>query len=363
LADAAVPFRFLDALEVLASALDDEARLSPAGRLSRHAELIERLVIQGRLQQQLQRHPEIADLPIRAPVVVTALPRTGTTLLHNLLAEHSDLRGPALWELMYPVDPTGAPGTTNQHLRDETARQRAWVTQRAPAAVAAHHQDAGRPDECRHLMERAFRSFVDMMGNRVPRFERWLMSSDMAEAYAYHRLQLQHIVWRIPAERLVLKDMLHLYFLPELLREYPDAKVIVLHRNPLEQVPSAISLALAYRPLSATAIDVAEERQRWLDHLADGVTRMMRVRPLLPADRILDIAYPRLLAQPMDVLAEIVEFADIPLTRRDEERMSTYLADNPQNKHGVHHYSLEQFGLTPEDIERHFADYRAAFGV
>ena len=65
----------------------------------------------------------------------------------------------------------------------------------------------------------------------------------------------------------------------------------------------------------------------------------------------------------MDVLAEIAEFADIPLTGRDEQRMSTYLADNPQNKHGVHHYSLEQFELTPDDIERHFADYRAAFGI
>ena len=362
LADAEVSFRFLDALEVLASALDDEARLSPAGRLSRHSELIERLVIQGRLHQQLQHHPEIADLPIRAPVVVTALPRTGTTLLHNLLAQHSRLRGPALWELTYPVDPAGAPGTTNRHLRDETARQRVWVAQHAPAA-AAHYQDADRPDECRHLMERAFRSFVDMMGNRVPRFERWLMRSDMAGPYAYHRLQLQHIVWRIPAERLVLKDMLHLYFLPELLREYPDAKVVILHRSPLEQVPSAISLALAYRPLSSTAIEVADESQRWLDHLADGVKRMMRARPLLPAGRILDITYPRLLAQPMDVLTEIAEFADIPLTRRDEQRMSTYLANNPQNKHGVHHYSLEQFKLTPDDIERHFADYRAAFGV
>src|SRR5262245_64018838 len=256
LADAEVSFRFLDALEVLASALDDEARLSPQVRLSRNAELIERLVLQGRLHQQLQRHPEIADVPIQSPVVITALPRTGTTLLHNLLAEHSQLRGPALWELMYPVDPAGGPGTTNQHLRDETARQRAWVEEHAPAAAAAHYQDADRPDECRHLMERAFRSFVDMMGNRVPRFERWLMRSDMAEPYAYHRLQLQHIVWRIPAERLVLKDMLHLYFLPELLREYPDANVIILHRDPFEQVPSAISLTLAYRPLSTTHIDV-----------------------------------------------------------------------------------------------------------
>jgi len=363
LADAEVSFRFLDALEVLASALDDEARLSPEGRLSRNAELIERLVLQGRLHQQLQHHPEIADVPIRSPVVVTALPRTGTTLLHNLLAQHSQLRGPALWELMYPVDPAGAPGSANQRLREETARQRVWVAQHAPAAVAAHYQDADRPDECRHLMERAFRSFVDMMGNRVPRFERWLMRSDMAEPYAYHRLQLQHIVWRIPAERLVLKDMLHLYFLPELLREYPDAKVIILHRSPLEVVPSAISLALEYRPLSTTVIEVAEEGRRWLDRLADGVERMMRDRLSLPAGQILDIAYPRLLAQPMDVLSEIAEFADAPLTRRDEQRVSTYLANNPQNKHGVHHYSLEQFKLTPDDIERHFAGYRAAFGV
>jgi len=363
LTDAEMPFRFLDAAEVLASSLDEEARLSPAGRLARKAELIERLVIQGRLHQQLQRHPAIADLPIRAPIIITALPRTGTTILHNLLAQHAHLRGPALWELMYPVDPAGAPAAAHQHLRDETARQREWVAQHAPAAVAAHHQDADLPDECRHLMERSFRSYVDMMGSRVPRFERWLIRSDMAETYAYHRLQLQHIVWRIPAERLVLKDMLHLYFLPELFREYPDAKVVVLHRNPLEQVPSAISLALAYRPLASTAIDVAEESRRWIDRLADGVERMMRARASLPAGRVLDIAYPRLLAQPMEVLAEIAEFADLPLTGHDEQRMAAYLADNPQNKHGVHRYSLEQFALAPGDIDRRFAGYRAAFGV
>jgi hypothetical protein len=212
-------------------------------------------------------------------------------------------------------------------------------------------------------MERAFSSFLDMMGNRVPRFEEWLMRSDMAGPYAYHRFQLQHIIWRIPAERLVLKDMLHFYFLPEVLREYPDAKVVILHRSPFEHLPSAISLALAYRRLSSTAINVAEESQRWLDRLADGVERMMRVRPLLPAGRILDVTYPRLLAQPMDVLSEIAQFADIPLTRNDEQRMSTYLANNPQNKHGVHHYSLEQFKLTPDDIERHFGEYCMAFGV
>lgn len=358
-----VSFRFLDALEALAGSLDEDARLSPSGRLSRHAELIERLVIQGRLEQQLQLHPEIADQPIRAPVIIAALPRTGTTLLHNLLAQHSHLRGPALWELMYPVDPAGGPVGAYQHLKDETARQRAWLAQHAPTAVAAHYQDADRPDECRHLMERAFRSFADMMGNRVPRFERWMMRSDMAEPYAYHRLQLQRIVWRIPAERLVLKDMLHLYFLPEVLREYPDAKVIILHRNPLELVPSSISLALAYRPLGTSEIDRAEEGQRWLQRLADGVERMMQGRPSLPANQILDIQYRRLVEQPMDVLQEIGEFVDMPLGRGDEQQMSTYLVENPQDKRGVHRYSLDQFGLTPDAVDRRFANYRAAFGV
>jgi len=361
-AEGKVSFAFVDALEVFARALDDEAHLSAAGRFSRYAALIERLVIQGRLQQQLERHPEIADVPIRSPIIIAALPRTGTTLLHNLLAQHSDLRGPALWELMYPVDPCGCNGNY-AHLRDETARQRAWVARQAPAAVAAHFQEADRPDECSHLMERAFRSFLDMMGNRVPRFERWLMRSNLAGAYAYHHLQLQHIVWRIPAERLVLKDMLHLYFLPDVFREYPDAKVVLLHRSPFEQVPSAISLALAYRRLSSTAIDPAEESQRWLDRMADGVGRMMQVRPLLPAARILDVTYPRLLAQPMDVLAEIAQFADIPLTGHDEQRMSSYLANNPQHRHGVHQYSLDQFKLTPDAIEKAFGDYCRAFGV
>jgi hypothetical protein len=260
---------------------------------------------------------------------------------------------------MYPVDPAGAPGSSHLHLREETVRQRAWVTQHAPAAAAAHFQEADRPDECSHLMERAFSSFHDMMGNRVPRFEQWLIRSDMAGPYAYHRLQLQHIMWRVPAERLVLKDMLHFYFLPE----YPDAKVVVLHRSPFEQVPSSISLALAYRRLSSTALDVAEESQRWLNRLADGAERMMQVRALLSSAQILDVAYPRLLERPMDVLADIAQFADLPLTGQDERRMSTYLANNPQHMRGVHEYSLEQFKLTPDDIEQHFADYCAAFAM
>ena len=83
----------------------------------------------------------------------------------------------------------------------------------------------------------------------------------------------------------------------------------------------------------------------------------------MPAAQILDVTYPRLLNEPMDVLTEVAEFADIPLTRRDEQRMSRHLADNPQHKHGVHRYSLERFKLTPADVERRFADYRAAYGV
>jgi Sulfotransferase family len=359
-----VNFCFLDGLAELSRSLDAEAELSPRGRQWWHDVLVERLIIQGRLQQQTARHPEILRLRVPPVLFVLGLPRTGTTLLHNLLAQHSQLRAPALWELTYPVDPDGGQAARGeQRLRAAVARQMKRRERIMPQAMAAHYMHADRPDECRILMQHSFRSVVDAVGNKVTGYERWLMNCDMIEPYRYHRQQLQNILWRVPAERLVLKDIYHLWFLPALLRVYPKARFIIIHRNPLELVPSAASLSALCRPASSESIDYAEEGRRWLSRLAQGAGRMMAARTGIAPDYILDIRYPRLLADPLGLIAEIAEFAGITMAPLDRTRMSRYLKANPQHHRGRHHYSLSQFSLSASEVNREFAAYRAAYGI
>ncbi|MEU6285750.1 sulfotransferase [Streptomyces sp. NPDC047028] len=356
-------FQFLDGLEALLNTLREDPQLTPQAAETRAATLVERLVLQERMKQKERMHPEIKDVGIPDPLYIMGLPRTGTTLLHNLMAQHSGLHAPALWELMFPTDPHGQRSHCPERLRTEAGQRMLRRERKFPKAMAAHYMNADRPDECRILMERSFRSMVDANQLRDARYQRWIVGSDMAGPLQYHRRQLQHILWRIPGPRPVLKDIYHMWFLPEVLQVYTDARIVILHRDPLECIPSAISHSLLYRSHPPTKREMARICDRWVHLLAEGTARMMAARSSLAPDQFLDVAYPQLLADPMLTVERVADFAGLVTTAADIQLASWYLAENPQGGRGQHNYTLEELGLTRQGINHAFADYRERFGA
>ena len=353
---------FLDALGVLADALDGQANLTPAGRVAVRGALVGALSTQLRLADAVARSPEITSTPVDRPVFVTGLLRSGTTLVHNLLALHPDLRAPALWELMNPV---GERADAEAYERLATAAQ-AYVEEYyrvAPDLPKIHFLDARRPDECHRLTGNTFTTMVYEMRYRVPAYAGWLAGQDHVPAYRFHRAQLQAILWRRPGGPAVLKDPFHVWQLPALVSVYPDTRIVQMHRDPAVTVPSTCSLCVAVRVARTDAIDRAEIGRHWLGRVEAALTALPAVRTALAAKPVLDVRYTDLVADPMGTIGQICDFIGAPLTATAERAMRAYLEQNTATTHGRHRYEAADFGLDEADLRRRFADYRHQYGV
>lgn len=357
------PLRHLDALARLAAALDTEARLSAAGRPAVRAALVGALATQLRVAAAHREHPEIGRIPVAAPVFVIGLLRTGSTLVHNLLAQHPALRVPALWELMHPVsdDHTEAGFA---RLADATQTYVTEYYRVAPRLPAVHFLDARRPDECHRLTGNTFQTMVYEARYRVPSYSRWLAGADLTASYAEHRAQLQAILWRIPGGTVVCKDPFHLWSLPALAAAYPDARYIHLHRDPTEAVPSTCSLCVAIRMARSDRLDLPEIGRHWLAQIERAVRLAAAARRGPLAGRpVLDVRYRDLVRDPLGVLGTVCDFLGVPLTAAAERRMRAYLAENSQRKHGEHRYTAAEFGLSTADLDSRFTEYRDTYHV
>lgn len=354
---------FLDALGVLAEALDGQANLTAAGRVAVRGALVGALSTQLRLAAAEEKHPEIATTPVGSPVFITGLLRSGTTLVHNLLALHPGLRAPALWELMSPVGER-AGAAEYERLADAAQAYVAEYYQVAPDLPKIHFLDSRRPDECHRLTGNAFTTMVYEMRYRVPAYADWLAAQDHRPAYRFHRAQLRAILWRRPGGPAVLKDPFHLWQLPALVSAYPDARIVQLHRDPAQTVPSTCSLCVAVRVARSDVIDRAEIGRQWLDRIEAALAALPAVRAgALAGVPMLDVRYADLVADPMGTLGRVCDFIGTPLTADAERAMRAYLDRNTATTHGRHWYAAAEFGLDEADLRRRFAGYRHEYGV
>jgi len=293
-------------------------------------------------------------------VFITGLPRTGTTLLHGLLTEDPENRVPLTWEVMYPSHP--APGAIDA-VRRKTDERLAWVNRLAPGFDRIHPIGADLAQECIAITAIAFMSIQFHTTHNVPSYEDWFEDNDQGLGYAFHHRLLQHLQEHRSASRWVLKAPGHLFALAELLRQYPDARVIQTHRDPLRVVASMASLATVLKRAFSNSADARHIGQDWADRWAKALERFLRVRDTAPADQFLDISYEQLIKAPLETVEEVYRFLGIGLSPEARSRMAAFLQRHPQNKHGKHRYSLSEFGLNAEAEAARFRDYCDRFSI
>jgi hypothetical protein len=322
-------------------------------------------LLTNRLQIERDRrlHPDIAGGEVRSPVFVTGLPRTGTTLLHGLLAADPEARAPLAWETMFPSPPPARAGRQSDRRIGWAERQIRWFQRLNPSFQRIHALGARLPEECLVITSHSFLSFQFQTMYRVPAYQTWLEAEDLRPCYAEHRAFLQHLQWRYPAPRWVLKAPAHLYGIDALFATYPDATVVFTHREPLEVVPSVASLHATLRATFSDADEPAavgaEVTRRW----AEGLRRALAVRDAghISADRFVDVHYTALVRDPIGTVRDICARIGQPVTRAAEERRRRYLAEHPKDKYGRHDYSLARFGLDAEVERERYRFYRERF--
>ncbi len=356
---------FREPLDRLLASIDADARLNVIGRVAARHDLTGMLVNRLLVERDRQQHPEIAEEQIRRPLVITGLPRTGSTFLQGLLAVDPANRTPRHWELRSPSPPPERATYETDPRIARAARDIRWFIRLAPRFPAIHPVGERLPEECVVILSHAFRSFQFSSTWYVPSYQEWLDHADLAPAYRYHRRFLQHLQWRCRAERWLLKAPPHLRGLPALFATYPDANVVMTHRDPVEVVASVTSLHVVLRQAFSRYVDPLRVGPEVAAMLADDIRCGVEARAAgcAPAERFCDVWYAELMVDPLAVVQRLYRHFDLPLSDDAERAMRHYLATHPKDRHGAHVYTLGDFGLeAARERERNRA-YLDRFGT
>lgn len=355
---------FRTALAILIESVENEVELTETGQVSLEANVRQLLGTRLRILDDRKRYPGIAEEQIAPPFVVTGLPRTGTTLLHALLAQDPANRAPLYWEVSRPSPPPEQ-ATRETDPRIELAKKdiEMWYAL-SPELAAVHPFDAYLPEECGSFFQLEFRTIVFLAWYRATRYAAWLAQADFRPSYTMHQYMLQHLQWRCPGDRWVLKAPEHLFHFDLLLETYPDAMVVHTHRDPVRVMPSMASLITKFRSRSIQRVDRADVAAHWVEMFEHGLSLVLAIRDRLgDGPNFYDVHYLDLLHDPFATVRRVYEHFGLLLRPEAEARMRGWLAANPQDKHGLHHYTLDEYGLDADEIEQRFEGYCARFGV
>lgn len=350
------------ALAALTTSLENEAGLHPLGRFLMHGHLSG--ILETRLRLAAAWRDEKSLPPVQKPVFVTGMPRSGSTFLHELLAQDPNNRSPRVWEVMFPLPaPEAGAGQGDPRVRRAEARLW-WFRRLVPRADEVYPVRACTPHECVAIHSFTLMSEEFVTTCRIPGYERFLRSTGLSAAYAWQKRFLQHLGSRGPARRWVLKSPDHLYALEELFTAFPDAVIIQTHRNPLDVLRSSLQLTEVLHGLFGRPDPEVQLQERETRVLAETMERSIRFRDLHPelAGRFLDINYPELISDPLGMVRRIYQHAEGELTQEAIERMNRFIATRSRYRRR-RNPTLADLGLDVAAEVRRFQHYCQRFGV
>jgi hypothetical protein len=353
----------LEGLGILLKAYADEAQFTEAGMQRAIGALISTLANRMRVEDWLNRHPELLERPIEKPLFVFGLPRTGTTLTINLLNADPARRSLLRWEAFDSVPP---PRPEELHAGPRFDKAQAAVDMAlkyVPHISAIHHEDADSPTECQFAMTPSFCAQVYEAQAYIPSYREWFLHrASYLPAFRYEKRLLQLLQANAPG-RWTLKNPWHPLYLNDLTTVFPDAQLAMTHRDPVDVVGSACSLIKAVRPMYSDKVDPEVIGQQMVETFTIMIERQNAYRDRHGEDAIFDIHYEEQMRDPIGQMKKLYSHFDEPFTAAAENAMTAYLARNPKGKHGKHEYSLEEYGLTKEGVRRQFKDYVERFSI
>lgn len=358
--------QFAEGLERLCESLEREARLTPLGRLIARERAILSTVNRLNYLEDRRQNPEIAAEAIVAPVVVVGMPRTGSTILHDILAQDPDSRVPLTWETMFPSPPP-VPETFETDPRIEACDATfPGVDAQIPAFKAMHPMGARLSQECVTTMADTMCSPLFHNQFRVNAYQDWVdHEADWSLVYDFHERQLQHLQWKVKRDRWVLKTAAHMWGLEHLLARYPDARIVFTHRDPVKSMTSYASLTTLVRSMGSDDVDALEVAEDWTARIKRVLEHSIAVRAKdeYPNAQFYDMHFRDFVSDQFAVVEQIYDAFGIPLTGVAADRMKAFIADNPKDKHGIHRYSPDEYGVDPTRIRESFRPYMERFGL
>jgi len=353
---------FREGLEILVSEINRLRSFTPEGVAHFEKRAAASLASRLKVDEYIRLNPDVLDAPIKAPVVVLGMPRTGSTLLNNLLATDLRRRSPLSWEY---EDPTPPP-TTDELFTGARAMAALEAEAQAraanPKAVRFRPISAIFPVECAHIQAHDFKSLFWEAHGPMRAYSEWILSCDMTSAYDYHRRFLQVLQHKAPGVW-NLKMPSHSVHIEWLLQAYPDARLIWTHRDPFAATASLFSLIANTHERTMGTADRAYIAKNYPPQMSQHLSRMMAARDKIPPSRLYDHSYAEIVRDPIGAVRKIYQWLGDDFTPEVEGGMRRWLDQNPQRKWVTHAYNLGEFGLATEDLRPHFAAYLSQYDV
>ncbi|MET3962625.1 hypothetical protein ABIE44_002559 [Marmoricola sp. OAE513] len=359
-----------EGLDIYIESLVDSAQLNEIGVGVADDGIVADLANRLRIEAWRKEHPAVGEQEIRQPIIIVGQPRTGTTILLDLMAQDPANRAPLTWEVERPVPaPQTATYTTDPRI-EEAQAQFDLVNSFIPGFSSFHELGAQLAQECVRIFTGDFKSMQHSLQFEVPAYNRWLLhEADMSDGYRYHRRFLQHLQSEHHAQRWLLKSPQHLWTLPELMAEYPDAIVIQNHRDPLKVIASISALGASLREMTTEHFEVTRLAEQYGEDIILGLDRALEARSNKVFDtgqggRVLDIRYQDIRHDLVGAIGRIYDQLGWDLTAEAESRMRAFLDAHPGDQGGsLKRYTWAQTGLNEGELRERAKAYQDYFDV
>lgn len=358
---------FRERLGVWIQSINEDKGLGRLGRAMLYESMVRYATNRLKIEDLVKRHPEILDIQLPRPIIVCGLPRSGTTHLVNLLATHPDLRSTQLWESNEPVP---NPDEMSYASNDSNPRYRRsndiWhvMTNVLEHWPAMNEYSPGHVHEEVELHCFDFASYMIEWMARVPRWQQYAAAHDQTPHYAYVKKVNQVMTWLHGPNRWVMKSPQMMECLPEVLSVYPDAQVVITHRDPVAVLQSAITMMAYIDRVRRDEQDLPGLADYWINRIERLLKKCVAQRDLLPPDQVKDVMFHDYMADEAGTTETTCRLADLPITADSHEHLTRYLENKPRGKLGRLVYDpIGDFGIDIAALRRRFAFYYERFPV
>jgi len=351
--------------EILVKDLDEKAELNAVGRFMQCQRIINSLRNRLRMEQWIKRHPEILEEILLPAAVIVGLTRTGTTMLHRILASDARFFAPLWYEVRNPAPYMDWDINHPDQRISEAKAEVSQMLEANPEIAAIHPMDPMGADEEILLLEHSFFSYVANSFAHAPNYADYVAKANNTPAYDYLKKQLQFLQWQKrrrgeTAERWLLKAPHHLHFMSTLLTVFPDIQVIATHRDPAVTIPSTASFYYNLWIMGNNNADKLLVGKEVADVFARGVKHTMTARKGRES-QFFDVWFEDTVGKPFDVIQKMYDFINMEYTAEARAAMVAYRQENQRGDRPSHEYTLEEYGYSKKAIHAQYKDYRQRF--
>ena len=351
---------FFPNIDEFIKSLNSQAKLSSEGYYGAEQMITGALVNRLRHKNLIKMNPEILDETVDIKAVLTGLPRTGSTMLHRMLASAPELTS-IKWYEAQNYTPLENEDYNDPSPRKDIAKDILnFMLKKIPELMSIHPMDIEQADEEVIILGQLFSSSMLESTYFVPNYANWLTKQNPGKSYSDLIEILQSLQWQDSSRKnksWILKTPGHLMSLGAVIKYFPMAKIIMTHRDPVSTVPSYCSMESALYKMNTDAISDFEIGNYWLDRLSEWLNNFIEVRNSIPDDRFIDINYLDLVEAPEKIGAQVLKSIHVNDDILTKEMMENWINANKRENRQKHNYKLSDYGLTNESISNKFKDY------